>query len=54
MSENYWLRHGRAEIRAQEIEVAAFTRLLDVLGEHPAIAALEPCLGRSPGSAAAG
>src|SRR6195952_2987010 len=44
----------RAEFGAQEIEVAAFVGLLDVLGEHPAIAAFETCRGRCPFRAPAG
>src|SRR5690242_10074001 len=39
-SEDHRLGHRGAEIGLQEVEVAALVRLLDVLGEHPAIAAL--------------
>src|SRR5437588_298329 len=46
--------HGRAEARFQEIEVATFVGLLDVLGEHPAVAAFIARLGFLPGGAALG
>src|SRR5687767_8659498 len=39
-SENVRLSYRRAEAGLQEIEVAAFVRLLDMPREHPAIAAL--------------
>src|SRR5262249_11306530 len=41
-----------AETGLEEIEVASLIGLLDVLGEHPAIAALEAALGLLPGGAA--
>src|SRR5215475_13676420 len=43
-----------AKTGLEEIEVAAFIGLLDVLGEHPAIAAFEAALGLLPCSAAFG
>src|SRR3954463_16229881 len=49
---NRGLAARRAEIGLQEVEVAAVIGLLDVLGEHPAIAALEAALGRLPVGAA--
>src|SRR5437763_10452913 len=51
-SVNRRLADRRAEIGLQEVEVAAVIGLLDVLGEHPAIAALEAALGRLPVGAA--
>src|SRR5215475_15653164 len=51
---NRRLTDGRAESGLEEIEIAAFVRLLDVTGEHPAIAAFEATLGRLPCGAAAG
>src|SRR5690348_6711041 len=41
-----------AETGLEEVEVAAFIGLPDVLGEHPAIAALEPARGLLPCGAA--
>src|SRR3954462_3581958 len=49
---NRGLADRRAEIGLEEVEVAAVIGLLDVLGEHPAIAALEAALGLLPGGAA--
>src|SRR3954468_24084399 len=49
---NRRLADRRAEIGLEEVEVAAVIGLLDVLGEHPAIAALEAALGLLPGGAA--
>src|SRR5690348_14357564 len=51
---NHRLSDGRAETGFEEIEIAAFIGLLDVAGEHPAIAALEAAFGRLPCRAAAG
>src|SRR6478735_5759413 len=48
---NRGLADRRAEIGLQEVEVAAVIGLLDVFGEHPAIAALEAALGLLPGGA---
>src|SRR5690242_20296262 len=48
------LPYGRTESSLQKIEIAAFIGLLDVFGEHPAIAALEAPLGRLPFGAAFG
>src|SRR5919202_1851408 len=47
------LGHRRAEVGAQEVEVAALVRLLDVPREHPAVAALVARRRRGPGGAAA-
>src|SRR4051812_44614327 len=49
---NRGLADRRAEIGLEEVEVAAVIGLLDVLGEHPAIAALEAAFGLLPGGAA--
>src|SRR3954453_15240276 len=49
---NRRLADRRAEIGLEEVEVAAVIGLLDVLGEHPAIAAFETSLRRLPGGAA--
>src|SRR3954449_11756763 len=49
---NRGLADRRAEIGLEEIEIAAVIGLLDVLGEHPAITALEAALGLLPGGAA--
>src|SRR5437879_105655 len=49
---NRRLADRRAETGLQEVEVAAVIGLLDVLCEHPAIAALEAALGLLPGGPA--
>src|SRR3954471_23880020 len=49
---NRRLADRRAEIGLEEVEVAAVIGLLDVLGEHPAVAAFEAALGLLPGGAA--
>jgi hypothetical protein len=45
---NHGLADRRAKIRLEKIEIAALIGLLDVLCEHPAIAALETALGLLP------
>ena len=45
---NFWFAYRRAKIRLQEVEIAPFVGLLDVFGEHPAVAALVVCLGLLP------
>src|ERR1700678_2886960 len=42
------LANRRAEVGFQEVEVAAFMRLADVLGVHVAITTLEPRCRRRP------
>src|SRR3954471_8240075 len=42
------LLHRSAEARFKEVEIAALIGLLDVAGEHPAVAALEPRLRLPP------
>ena len=51
---NHRLSHGRAESGLQKVEIAAFVGLLDVTGEHPAIAALEAMLGLLPAATSHG
>src|SRR3954471_2577066 len=48
---NRRLADRRAEIGLEEVEVAAVIGLLDMLGEHPAIAAFEAALRLLPGGA---